>query len=76
MPPVPPDAVIVAPLQIAPPVTDTDEGTELAVNAIVRAVPFPTQLLGVTVKVPLVVAFSVILLPEPVIVPVPEYDQV
>jgi hypothetical protein len=76
VPPVPPEAVIVPPLHIAPPVTVTAAGTAFAVSVNVRAVPFPTQLLGVTVNVPPVEAFKETLFPEPVMVPVPLYDQV
>ena len=46
-------------------------GAVLTVIETCLVVPFPTQLLGVTVNVPLVVAFNDMLFPEPVIVPVP-----
>jgi hypothetical protein len=41
-------------------------------TAKVRAVPVPQLLDGVTVNVPPVLAFNVMLFPVPVIVPVPE----
>ena len=44
--------------------------------SIVLAVPFPQALEGVTVSVPEVVAFRVMLFPEPVMAPVPLYDHV
>jgi hypothetical protein len=45
-------------------------------TAKVLDAPVPQELDGVTVKVPPVLAFNETLFPEPVIVPVPEYDHV